>query len=201
MIVCIHPCHCAFVYFTIQYCIAYSSTISLFQSQDVSEWNCSLPSVSYCWWSFISAISHVLSLLQSVTLLASSLDAAPVCQLLHCTTALFSQSCLTLCDPKDCSPPGSSVYGIFQARILEWVAISFSRRSSRPRDQARVFCVAGRCFTVSYLFVWKHYKPITVWYYIASCVTRIPRPTLLDLCTNWSVLSEQNSFICGGLTV
>ena len=40
----------------------------------------------------------------------------------------------TLCQPMDCSPPGSSVHGIFQARILEWVAISFSRRSSQPRD-------------------------------------------------------------------
>ena len=44
------------------------------------------------------------------------------------------QSCLTLCDPMDGSLPGSSAYGIFQARILEWVAISFSRRSSQPRD-------------------------------------------------------------------
>ena len=41
-----------------------------------------------------------------------------------------AQSCPTLCDPMDCSPPGSSVHGIFQARVLEWVAISFSRRSS-----------------------------------------------------------------------
>ena len=40
----------------------------------------------------------------------------------------------TLCDPLDCSPPGSSVHGIFQARILEWVAISFSKGSSLPRD-------------------------------------------------------------------
>ena len=45
-----------------------------------------------------------------------------------------AQSCLTLCDPMDCSPPGFSVHGILQARILEWVAISFSRGSSRPRD-------------------------------------------------------------------
>ena len=45
-----------------------------------------------------------------------------------------AQSCPTLCDPMDCSPPGSSVHGIFQARILEWVAISFSRGSSPPRD-------------------------------------------------------------------
>ena len=45
-----------------------------------------------------------------------------------------TQSCPTLCDPMDCSLPGSSIHGILQARILEWVAISFSRRSSRPRD-------------------------------------------------------------------
>ena len=50
---------------------------------------------------------------------------------------LVAQSCLTLCDPMGCSPPGSSVHGILQARILEWVAISFSRGSSRPRDQIR----------------------------------------------------------------
>ena len=48
------------------------------------------------------------------------------------------QSCLTLRDPMDCSPPGSSVHGILQARILEWVAMSFSRASSRPRDPTRV---------------------------------------------------------------
>ena len=48
--------------------------------------------------------------------------------------------------PMDCSPPGSSVLGILQARILEWVAISFSRNSSRPGDQTRVSCIAGRFF-------------------------------------------------------
>ena len=60
----------------------------------------------------------------------------------------FAQSCLTLCDPMDCSLPGSSIHGILQARILEWVAISFSRRSSRPRDWTRVSCIVGRHFTV-----------------------------------------------------
>ena len=49
-----------------------------------------------------------------------------------------------LCDPVDCSPPGSSVHGILQARILEWVAISFSRGSSPPRDRAQVSRIAGR---------------------------------------------------------
>ena len=49
----------------------------------------------------------------------------------------------------DCSPPGSSVHGILQARILEWVAISFSRGSSRPRDQTQVSYIAGGLFTDS----------------------------------------------------
>ena len=57
-----------------------------------------------------------------------------------------AQSCPTLCDPMDCSPPGSSIHGILQARILEWVAISFSRGSSQPRDQTQVSCIAGRRF-------------------------------------------------------
>ena len=57
---------------------------------------------------------------------------------------LVAQLCLTLCDPVDCSPPGSSVHGIFQARILECIAISFSGGSSWPRDQTQVSCIAGR---------------------------------------------------------
>ena len=51
------------------------------------------------------------------------------------------------CDPMSCSPPGSSVHRIFQARILEWIAISFSRGSSWPRDWTWVSCTAGRLFT------------------------------------------------------
>ena len=52
------------------------------------------------------------------------------------------QSCPNLCNPQDCSPPGSSVHGTSQARIMEWVAISFSRGSSRPRDPTNVSCVS-----------------------------------------------------------
>ena len=59
-----------------------------------------------------------------------------------------AQLCLTLCDPVDSSLPGSSVYGVFPARILEWVAISFSRGSSQLRDGTWVSCIAGRCFMV-----------------------------------------------------
>ena len=59
-----------------------------------------------------------------------------------------AQSCLTLCNPVDCNLLGFSVHGILQARMLEWVAISLSRGSSRPRDRAQVSCIVGRCFTV-----------------------------------------------------
>jgi len=62
----------------------------------------------------------------------------------ECECVLVAQLCLTLCDPVDCSPPGSSVPGILQARILEWVAIPFSRGSSRPRDQTMSSALAGR---------------------------------------------------------
>ena len=58
-----------------------------------------------------------------------------------------TQSCPTLCDLMDCSPLGSSVHGILQARILKWVAIPFSRGSSRPRNWTQVSCIAGRFFT------------------------------------------------------
>ena len=61
---------------------------------------------------------------------------------------LDAQLCLTLYDPMDCSPPSSSVHGIFQARILEWVAVPFSRGSSRPRDQTLVSFIEGRFFMV-----------------------------------------------------
>ena len=61
-----------------------------------------------------------------------------------------AQSCLTLCNSMDHSPPGSSVHGILQARILEWVSISSSRGSSQPKDQTHfscVSCIVGRFLT------------------------------------------------------
>ena len=70
------------------------------------------------------------------------------CLLLGRKESEVTQLCMTLCDPMDCSLPGSSIHGIFQARILEWVAISFSRRSSWPRDWTRVSCIVGRHFTI-----------------------------------------------------
>ena len=82
---------------------------------------------------------------------------------IECVPAKSLQSCLTHCDPMDCSPPGSSVHGIFRARILECVAISFSRGSSLPRDLIHVsyigrrflpLCHLGLCVTLnSYTYI------------------------------------------------
>ena len=74
-----------------------------------------------------------------------------------------SLSCLTLCDPMDCSLPGSSVHGIFQAGVLQWVAISFSRGSSQLRDPTLVSHIAGRRFNLwaareALVLLWGKYK-------------------------------------------
>ena len=60
---------------------------------------------------------------------------------LICSCCLVSKSCPALCDSTDYSLPGSSVRGIFQARILEWVATSYSKGSSQPRDQTWISCI------------------------------------------------------------
>ena len=73
-----------------------------------------------------------------------------------CVCVLVAQSCPTLWDPMDYSLPGSPVHGILQARILDWVAMPFSRGSSWPRDQTWVSWTTGRFFTV-----WATRKPWT----------------------------------------
>ena len=72
-----------------------------------------------------------------------------ICKTYSCThvCVCVSLSVVSFCDPMGCSLPGSSVLGILQARILEWVAIPFSRGSSRSRDQTQVSCIAGGFFT------------------------------------------------------
>ena len=69
---------------------------------------------------------------------------------LDCYCCLLAKLCPTLCHPMDRSPPGSSVHGIFQARILEWVAISFSKGSSGPGAEPVSPSLAGRFFTMSH---------------------------------------------------
>ena len=66
---------------------------------------------------------------------------------LYSSFCLVAPSCPTFCNPMDCSPPGSSAHGTSQARILEWVAVPFSRRSFQPRDRTQVPFIAGRFFT------------------------------------------------------
>ena len=91
--------------------------------------------------------SCLISSLLSMTCLPSILEGGSSL-LLYAVKVLVAQSCLTLCNPMDCSPPDFSVHGILQARILEWVAIPFSRESSRLRDRSQVSCIAGRFFTI-----------------------------------------------------
>ena len=99
---------------------------------------------------------------------------------------LVTQSSQTHVDPTDCSPPGSSVHGILQARIQEWVAILFSRGSSQPRDQTWVSCIAGILYHLSHqgspkmpllrlifkLAYWLNWPPNnkTVTKHLAACI-------------------------------
>ena len=89
-----------------------------------------------------------------------------------CVCVLVIQLCQTLCDPMDCSPPDSSVHGILQVRILEKVAIPFSRGSTWPRDETQVSCIAGRLFTI-----WAARK---LHIYVCCCFCGQSCPTLCD---------------------
>ena len=73
-----------------------------------------------------------------------------------CLPAQSLQSCLTLCDPMDCNPPGSSVHGILQARILEWDSMPSSRGSSSPKYPTRIFCVS--CIAGDFFIHWATWK-------------------------------------------
>ena len=96
-----------------------------------------------------------------------------------------AQSCPTLCDPMDCSLPGSSVHGILQRRILERVAISFPRRSSRPRDWTQVSCTAGRFFTN-----WAMREAqLFFWLYHMACRILVPWPGIKPLSPSLAVWS------------
>ena len=83
-------------------------------------------------------------------------------------------SCQTLCDPMDCSLPGSSLHGILQARVLEWVAISFSTGSSQPRVQTRVSCIPGRRFNL-----WATRRSLLIIFFILLLFTQ-SCPTLCN---------------------
>ena len=112
-------------------------TLLYFQNQNVLRWCVHLMFL-------ISLLEGVAKLVVYLTISSCLLYTEYSCAVL----CLVTQSCPTLCDPMDCSPPGSSVHGIFQARILEWVAISFSRGTSWPRDWTGFSRIVGRSFTV-----------------------------------------------------
>ena len=78
-----------------------------------------------------------------------------------------TQSCPTLCDPMDCTLPGSSVHAILQARILEQVAVPFSRGSSQSRNQTQISLIAGGFFTIWVTREWRAYVLAGKW-------TRVP---------------------------
>ena len=103
---------------------------------------------------------------------------------------MCTQSCSTLCQSMNCSPPGSSDHGILQAKILQWAAISYSRGSSQPRDQTCVSCIScigrwilyswhnqgmGNSFFFKYLFIYLAVLGL-------SCSMRNLCPYLQDLC-------------------
>ena len=113
---------------------------------------------------------------------------------LVCVYVLVAQSCPTVCDPMDCSPPASSVHGIFQGRILEWVTIPFSGGSSQPRDQTWVSCIAGSFFTVwamreasSYFsFVFINFYYLLIWLYQVFVVAFEPLSCGMQDLIPWS---------------
>ena len=76
---------------------------------------------------------------------------------------LVAQSSLTLCDPMGCTPLGSSIHGILQARMLQWVLSPFSRGSPRPRDGTQASGIAGKFFTV-----WATWKPVFYLMYLSQ---------------------------------
>ena len=96
---------------------------------------------------------------------------ASVQQTSHLFVYLVTKSCLTLCSPTDCSPPGSSGHGISQARILEWIAMPFSRESFQSRDPTRVSCISciGDSLTLSHVG-----SPTSL--PVSKCVILFPAP-------------------------
>ena len=113
-------------------------------------------------------------LLRQRAWLFSSLSEGTIIYYVYACMLKSLQSCPTLCNPMDCSLPGSFVHGILQARILEWVTMPSSRRSSWPRDQTHVSCIsciAGRFFTTEPLG-----KPIIyyTWVYLSESFIALP---------------------------
>ena len=102
-----------------------------------------------------------------------------------CVCVFVTQSCLTLWDPTDCNPPGSSVYGILLAKILEWVAIPFSKGSSRPRDWTWVSCTPG-----GFLTVWATREAHILWNTALQIGTTYERLTQLSSSSSMNKITQ-----------
>ena len=111
------------------------------------------------------------------TSLRLSFSICPIKTLIESCCCLVAQLYLTLCDPMDYSLPGSSVYGIFQARIMEWVTIAFSRGFSPPRDQICVSCIGRQILYHCTTWDWK------IWYPLLSTCVLVHKNYLLSLKT------------------
>ena len=105
---------------------------------------------------------------------------------------LVTQSCPTLCDPTDCSLPGLSVHGILQARILEWIAISYSKGSSQPRDQ----------IYISSLLHWQMGSWYAPWYFSTSQLILLLRSSRLNsCCLQMRPCWHRRSWVSGAITL
>jgi len=98
-----------------------------------------------------------------------------------CVCVLVMQSRPSLCNPMECSPPGSSVHGVLQAEILEWVAIPFSRGSSQPGYWTRVSCIEGKLFT-SWATRETHIIHIYIYNFFFCYLTTEPNPKWYTSC-------------------
>ena len=106
-----------------------------------------------------------------------------------------AQLCLTLCDPMDCSLPGSSVHGIFQATVLEWIAISFSRGSSQPRNRTRVSHIVDRRFTIwaTREVLISHKSPFNLQYRVTTTLYKFFQKIRTLLCIGFNHAPQTNS--------
>ena len=105
---------------------------------------------------------------------------------------LVAQSCLTRCNTMDCSLPGSSVHGILQARILEWVAVPSSRASSQPREWTQISSIAGGFFTI-----WASRTAQLAF----TAILATSFPTGMSLCFLISKLGIITIFTCAGFVM
>ena len=124
-----------------------------------------------------------------------------VCARMHAHVCTLTGLCLTLCDPVDCSLPGSSVHGIFQAEILGQVAVSHSRRSFQPRDQTFISCVSCTGRRILFFFSLLKDNCFTEFFcFLSDFDVNQPQANSLPL-TTWEIHREERPHfkLCRGI--